>query len=60
MIFGALSLLFGASYMRDRFVKNNMKGRQKKLTIFAGGLKCKESQIDLHNVLGAKPLRLQK
>ncbi len=24
MIFGALSLLFGASYMRDRFVRNNI------------------------------------
>lgn len=24
MIFGALSLLFGASYMRDRFAKNNI------------------------------------
>ena len=37
-----------------------MKDRLKKLTSFSDGLKCKESQIDLHNVLGAKPLRLQK
>lgn len=37
-----------------------MKDRLKKLTSFSDGLKCEESQIDLHNVLGAKPLRLQK
>ena len=37
-----------------------MKDRLKKLKSFSDGLKCKESQIDLHNVLGAKPLRLQK
>ena len=36
-----------------------MKDRLKKLTSFSDGLKCKKSQIDLHNVLGAKPLRLQ-
>ena len=37
-----------------------MKDRLKKLTSFSDGLKCKESQIDLHNVLGEKTLKLQK
>ena len=37
-----------------------MKDRLKKLKGFSDGLKYKESQIDLHNILREKPLRLKK